>query len=473
MFLEKQVTTEGCSKFYFKQFFDLKQWAKESNLYLGEVCITWNTNNRSSEKQAYRSVSLILQTSHKNFRDTLTVINPLHNMVKMQAHQTLEVVLFNDHTLEHMKYKSCVLDSKSDAFQLVLISEKSNIQVKQNNKFVSIEDSLIINRSSVNLTVNPKLSLDSPFLTKLPIWRSYLYQAKHFYYRLDQSSIEKASVSKNGTYSCSKIIYATENSKTSDFGLGVCVAVKGSKRNLLLRQSTTRRSRVMTAPADTKPSYGLPTTEMVLAKQFFQSNYYLINPRQSGEAIQFTQNNKNNTCVIEIAPPCCFDEELPPSAEWSIEIMPVLRVQGDTIVKRNKISFRELQWTMCQGKKIQKFIITPTEEGRLNNEHSVSFLGEVKLYYKGSETLGRIISCYMFTSEVKSNWHMDNLLPSPARQTNSWTQPQSQSGWSPPKPSYVQVTFKEIIKKQLGNIILFKNIIPQQDNNNTYNIGGM
>lgn len=85
----KQITDADGNRYYhFEQKFDLNFWSKISHLHLGEVIIF-------SDKLTC-SVCVVLECANPSKTFVVTAINPLGAELKIDAHQILEVVLYDD-----------------------------------------------------------------------------------------------------------------------------------------------------------------------------------------------------------------------------------------------------------------------------------------------------------------------------------------------------------------------------------------
>lgn len=168
-------TRDGTTIFYFKQKYDLSQWATIGSVYLGEVVIV------ADGVAASLCVMLTSSTT-----DVVTVVNPCGAEVKIHPHQILEVVVYDS--------------SFHGSWQCRAVAGYEDVQYRQigyESILSSIEIRLLMMRikQARNFIIFPR-SLDT-----------YEGREHHFWFEYEPTSLRKIESWKTGTYFGGRLIF--------------------------------------------------------------------------------------------------------------------------------------------------------------------------------------------------------------------------------------------------------------------------
>jgi hypothetical protein len=225
----------------------------------------------------------------------------------------------------------------------------------------------------------------------------------------------------------------------AEYAVDVWLGVKESNKPQLRNMGMSRKQRLLT---DTQHVHqGIEIGKKALAKEhLFDKNKLLVNPTDK-DNVEFV-DGEENCLVIEIAPPRVWDQTLPESAKWEIQVDPVWQFRHRHLPE-NRLSAHELDPRKTLGVNIQRFIVMPTQEGKAYPTKT-TFLGIVKLVYqdekkknkkkkKKKKKMTRCVSFYMVGKEYGTSKKSYN---SPKQQLPMAPSP-------PPLPQKIKIQVQE------------------------------
>ncbi len=441
---EKKEKETGRRFFYFIQPFDMKDWAKVSNVYLAEISIAWVGQKRPYKEFETRHISVVLQAGNRVQRDILTVVNPIYNHVRMYPHQTLEVVIFDEKNSQpdyKVQYINGEHTSSSGNINLAVesINEKLVVQKWKDGRFTNVdEECYALNRTTCELPPNPRLDSKSPYQPLKPLW-SGPYKAHHFYFRLDRAALQAVTNLRNGIYQSTEIVFHEDLITSQDFGIEVFVAVKGSKKSLIRRLGETRRQKMLLGGTTPKKDSFIHHEKLIHGERV-EGHYLLINPKMN-DVIEFIEG-EDNSYIVEIAPPHVFSETVPMNLKWEVAVEPAY-LFNTRHESHQRITCVELDQRVFDGQVTQRFLVSPLSGHSLKKNQKFAFFGIVTFSCHGRPDLSKRVTCYMLDQTQRRK------TPSGPGSAHYGGGTGTKSYYSaPPKPvekTYFKVRFREVI----------------------------
>jgi hypothetical protein len=198
--LTKTCIEKGVKKYWFTQLFDLKAWARVSNVQIAEVYLQFKGKAPDYDQERFKNktIYVVLQAEHADQRDTITLINPVCTRVRVAPHQLLEVVLYdtNSHEITYQAMIDQIIKMGGPHLEMEEIAHKV-----ENARFVDVNnDKALINRHPFNLPVNPKIEERSPIYPKRTPPKSGVYRAVHFLFQIARHCVGDVQRLPNGAY---------------------------------------------------------------------------------------------------------------------------------------------------------------------------------------------------------------------------------------------------------------------------------
>lgn len=196
----------GSRTITFKQTYDLTHWGRVSNLFLGEIIVMGETS--------VASLCVVLQSSNKIKSNLLTVVNPLGDEVKIEAHQIVEMVI-HDPSQDTDQIKCSFLPGKEDL------------------KYEQIGYETIESVSDMINGQHPIGNIDDIYCLFPRALHSYACREHHFWFRVDADSVTLLSAMKDGLYSGGRIAVEGQNKAgraTFLSSLNVCINIRQKNR---------------------------------------------------------------------------------------------------------------------------------------------------------------------------------------------------------------------------------------------------
>lgn len=174
---------DGSRIFYFAQIYDLSDWAKISQVYLGEVSLF--------TKDTFSSLCVVLDTRDAFQPDVVTVINPIGNELKIESHQVLEVVLYDEDI------------SNLDAWKCEIVKGEDSIELEQFAHEVCYPH--VRYHSYIRSHEKKDVAIILPRCQETKVTKEH-----HFFFRFNWESLSRFPSMCMGTHSAGKIIFEAE-----------------------------------------------------------------------------------------------------------------------------------------------------------------------------------------------------------------------------------------------------------------------
>lgn len=447
--LESSCIKDGCKHLYYQQLFDLKEWSKHSSVQIGELNLRFQGNPPKGfppEIFTNKTIAIVLQGKADAQKDILTIINPVCVETKMAAHQTLEVVIFDESSAgdyEALMDEILLPDAKDQEISLKEVRREKTVHRLEYGEYRDMDGQVgLVNRHTSSLKPNPRIDEKSPLRPKKQK-PSMFYHAQHFFYQIDDRSVKNVQRMPNGVHHAATLTYYQDNVHPSpEFQLNVMVGVKGANKPKLRR---LRASSLRSSGSSWNPFSDLEIGRKVLAKEHVCEKKLLINPNDR-DAIEWASGDENAT-IIEIAPPHYFDPSIPKDLEWSFEAEPVWLFK-DRHMPEIRLDIRKLEHRFTQGVVSQRVLVTP--RGNLPRHNKISCLGLLKI------SCMKLLRCvpFYFTTVTPLNGSNKNTS--------------SKTAHKPLPPERIRITVKEIQDNTLVTpdikVCLFHKIKLEEDN---------
>lgn len=298
------------------QKYDLSQWAEHSQIFLGEIIVKLIDNtHEQADSCGYTGATIhVYHDALDNKSSILTVINPNNQTIKLEPHQTLELVCFEkdwqNNPIEN--WEVYIEDYEVESKGIFL--ERLNHYILQTDLFdltdkIRVENKIV--KPRYQPTLNPLLSSkDTAIISSKEDGRKP-GKEWHFWFSFTKKSLEKIGSLLNGEYNVSKIkiravspdkkvieksFFIKLNKHGKPIGNKMMDAIPVNKK--LLERNYDKHRKIMTCPGNTEqldfhPSFKECTIEIPIPKIYWESE--LDTERWMVETEEGTEANKNLT----------------------------------------------------------------------------------------------------------------------------------------------------------------------------------
>lgn len=409
-------------KFLVDQIYDLKVWARSSQVYLGEVVVSWMGRPREGVA-GQQSIGVFLAGARIGSRPVVTVINPADAVVRLNPHEILEVIVFDPahyhrsfvHRIDHLRplnqdrlnlvagHKESVTYRVDDSGQFDLVAGSASRQI----------------RSVGKLPINPRTTL--PY-NNPPALRG-TYHASHFMYSLDPDRIKAVHGLKDGVYESSVIEYYADHG--TDDGPEYSLTVQMNVRALWKRH----------LPAVPKPvQIGFDPQLVAAGNRLYDIDRMAMANPSDFETVEWPEG-KAGPFFVDLVPPG-------DGRRWAVKVSRVSSIDEThgTTKWEERLTVGQELIEGHDGSPIQRFVVRPHMTSLGPNQNiRLKLIGLVHIYEQGNAQNSRTVNFSLVRRVAASS------KTPPFRHTTTHYSP-------PPVPPPTPVFTRAVLKTTSGEI---------------------
>jgi hypothetical protein len=390
LIIESHANVKGVDIYIISPKYDLKEWAKYSEVHVGDIEVELIGNTHPEAKPFHVSICVI-QYANDDKNDVITTVNPVGNHLKLESHQVMEVVCYEREWSANQNF--------SDQWDFDLAHRELFLQLVKHevlgDKYEPpVEDGIFVLKNRYHLTVNPKLDdicrqlVETELENSCPPIREH-----HWWFAFTKTSQEK--INKSSNQLCN-VCDATFNGMYRDVSNSVTSNIRRSVF-VHLNINAKRKNKMYPSLIDESSVEG----KMELCRRVEDRNKekgLLINP--SGlEHVDFNYDFKE--LIVEVIQPNVFWVDLKDEDRWKFYI-------DESISSPKFVNIQEMNDFYRSGRRWQRIKITHIFT---HNAGESKHLGTVKIICHNKENCGgsvKNLSCWM-TPDGKNKAIITNL----------------------------------------------------------------